>query len=81
MILDAASKVEHYEIATYRALVTGAQQVGNAHALRILQIILEQEERMAELLDTNGPPIIERIALSETNLPLTATALAQSMNT
>ena len=48
MIAGAASKVEHYEIASYRGLISGAAQMGNNEIVRRLQQNLKQEEQTAQ---------------------------------
>ncbi|MFD1913026.1 ferritin-like domain-containing protein [Halodurantibacterium flavum] len=41
---------EHMEIASYRILVTTAEQLGDTHAAEVLKGILKQEEAMAQWL-------------------------------
>jgi len=42
-LIAAAQKVEHYEIASYGALRTWAQQLGHDNAARLLQETLDEE--------------------------------------
>jgi len=43
MLIAAAQKVEHYEIATYGCLRTWAELLGEDEAVRLLQITLDEE--------------------------------------
>ncbi len=51
MLIAAAQKVEHYEIASYGCLVTYAKQLGFNEAAALLQEILEEEKRTDEALN------------------------------
>lgn len=51
---------ENYEIAAYRSLITMAERGGFNAAVPLLQATLEQEEAMAEWLETNLPMLTER---------------------
>ena len=46
--LDATSKTEHYEIASYRSLIEQAQAMGESRCATLLQQNLQQEEAMAK---------------------------------
>jgi Domain of unknown function (DUF892) len=46
--LGAASKTEHYEIASYRGLIEKARLMGQQHVVQLLEQNLRQEEEMAE---------------------------------
>jgi ferritin-like metal-binding protein YciE len=48
---QAAEKVEHYEIAEYRGLVTLAQELGKPDFVDLLKINLGQEQRMAKSME------------------------------
>lgn len=52
-IIAAAKKIEHYEIATYGTLCSLAKTLGEAHAITLLQNILNQEimadEKLSEI--------------------------------
>lgn len=50
LIIAAAQKVEHYEIATYGTLCTWAEQLGYADALKLLKQTLGEEKNADELL-------------------------------
>ncbi len=50
VIISAAQKVEHYEIASYGTLAAWAEQMGNDNAVRLLNEILEEEKAADEKL-------------------------------
>jgi len=56
MLICAAQKVEHYEIATYGTLVTWARQLGLEEAASILHETLDEEKdtdlKLTELAET-----------------------------
>jgi len=60
LIADAQSKVEHFEIACYRALVIGAQQMGQEEAVDLLQQNLQQEERTAQMIEQSTPKLVQK---------------------
>jgi len=57
MLIAAAQKVEHYEIATYGTLVTWARQIDMEKAANILQETLDEEKdtdmKLTELAETS----------------------------
>jgi ferritin-like metal-binding protein YciE len=59
-ILAAAQKVEHYEIASYQALIAWARAMEEEDVLGVLEEILEEEEltndKLAEIADTSVIP-------------------------
>lgn len=59
-IAGGCAKVEHYEIASYRTLVTGAQQTGQTEVVQLLQSILQQEEQTAQLIEQSSPELFQR---------------------
>jgi ferritin-like metal-binding protein YciE len=59
-INGSCSKVEHFEIATYRGLIAGAQMMGQTEVVRLLQENLTQEENTADLLEASMPELLER---------------------
>ena len=59
-IAGSCSKVEHYEIASYRALITGAQQTGQTEVARLLQQILQQEEHTAQKIEQSTPQLYQQ---------------------
>ena len=61
-IAGAADKVEHYEIATYRGLIQGAQLMNQPEILRLLQENLRQEEQTSQLIEQSSPQLLEKAA-------------------
>ena len=59
-IAGAASKVEHYEIATYRGLIMGADLMGQRGIVSLLQQNLEQEESTAQLIEQSMPELLQK---------------------
>jgi ferritin-like metal-binding protein YciE len=59
-ILGAASKAEHYEIASYRGLILGAKIMGQSQVINFLQQNLAQEEQTAQLIEQTEPGMIQR---------------------
>jgi len=51
MIAGGLCKVEHYEIASYRALIVGLEQMGLEDAAQLLRQNLQQEEETAGKLE------------------------------
>ncbi len=60
VILGGASKVEHYEISSYRGLITGAQLMGQRDAANLLQQNLAQEEQTARMIEQTEPQMLQR---------------------
>jgi ferritin-like metal-binding protein YciE len=50
-IVGGSLKVEHYEIASYRCLISQAQLMGHNEAAKLLQENLQQEETTAQKLE------------------------------
>ncbi len=65
LIGGALDKVEHYEVASYRGLIVGAQQMGQEDVERLLQQNLQQEEQAAQKLEVNAPMLIKRALQAE----------------
>jgi len=59
VIAGAASKVEHYEIASYRGLIAGAEQMGQAEVLKLLRANLQQEEQTAQRIEQSTPQLLQ----------------------
>ncbi len=53
------SKVEHFEIACYRGLVAGAQEIGENEIVNLRKENLQQEERTSELVEQNLPLLLQ----------------------
>ncbi len=69
LIAEAGMKIEHFEMACYLGLVTGARLLGQTEAVGLLQYNLQQEEQMAQQLQELVPQLIER-ALSAEGMPM-----------
>ncbi len=65
LIGSAATKVEHYEIASYRGLITGAQLMGQQEVVTLLQQNLQQEEQTAQRLEQNAPQLLRQAMQAE----------------
>ena len=65
LIAGAASKVEHYEIASYRGLIVGAQQMGQPELVNLLQQNLQQEEQTAQTLEQSAPQLVQKAQQAE----------------
>lgn len=59
-INGGCAKVEHYEIASYRELITGAEQMGQRQVAELLQQNLQQEEQTAEMLESSAPQLFQQ---------------------
>ncbi len=60
VIGSAIAKVEHYEVASYRGLVTSAESMGQNEIATLLRQNLQQEEQTAQLVEQSTPLLIER---------------------
>jgi ferritin-like metal-binding protein YciE len=63
-ILGGASKVEHYEISTYRGLVAGAQLMGQRDVVNLLQQNLQQEEQTARMIEQTEAQMLQMAVAS-----------------
>ena len=62
IIASTQSKIEHYEIASYRGLIIGAEVMGNAKVGDLLKQNLAQEEQTAEAVqDENSSRDLEEV--------------------
>lgn len=52
---------ENFEIATYHALITAAEDTGDTETARVCRDILSQEQEMARWLDEQLPSLVEGI--------------------
>lgn len=61
MVKNALSDyaAEHFEIACYRALITGAQAIGATEVAQVCQQILRDEEDMARWLESRLPMTVQ----------------------
>jgi ferritin-like metal-binding protein YciE len=60
VIGSAISKVEHYEVASYRGLVTAAESMGQNQIASLLRQNLQQEEQTAQMVEQSTPMLLER---------------------
>ncbi len=60
VIVSAAIKVEYFEIASYRALTTAAQQMGQDEIVNLLNENLQQEEEAAQIAEQSAPELIQK---------------------
>jgi ferritin-like metal-binding protein YciE len=60
LIAGAQAKVEHFEIASYQGLVTGAQQMGQDEVVNLLQENLQQEQNTAQMIEQSAPQLMQK---------------------
>ncbi len=60
MIASAQLKVEHYEVASYRGLLTAARQTGQNEIASLLLHNLQQEEQTALLIEQSTPMLLQK---------------------
>ena len=58
MLIAAAQKVEHYEMATYRTLRTWGQELGEEKLVKLLEINLNEESAADERLSKLALPLV-----------------------
>lgn len=68
LIAGAADKVEHYEIASYRYLVTEARLLGQSDVMTLLEENLRQEEQTSHRIEASAP-ILQQKALASDGTP------------
>ncbi len=59
-IVSAVMKVEHFEMGSYRGLITGAQQMRQREAVGLLQQNLQEEEQTAQIAEQSAPELIQK---------------------
>ena len=69
MLIVAGQKVEHYEIASYGALVTIAKSLGHNDAAKLLAATLAEEKATDEKLNGLALSEVNKEALGETAAP------------
>ena len=67
LIGGSAAKVEHYEIASYRGLIIGAQQMGQDQVVTLLEKNLQQEEQTAQKVEQSAPLLLQKAMQAETS--------------
>ncbi len=60
LIAGAQAKVEHFEIASYQGLVTGAQQMGQQEVVNLLNENLQQEQNTAQMIEQSTPQLVQK---------------------
>jgi ferritin-like metal-binding protein YciE len=65
LIGASLTKVEHYEIVSYKGLILGASEMGNKEAVALLERNLKQEEQTAAKLEQNAPKLLKQAAQAE----------------
>jgi len=60
VIAGAQAKVEHYEVASYRTLVMGAEGMGQEEIAKILKKNLKQEEQTAKKVEASAPELLQK---------------------
>ncbi len=65
VIVAAVAKAEHYEIAGYRNLITGAQLMGHTGVERILTENLQQEEETARIAEGSAEKLLRKAMQEE----------------
>jgi ferritin-like metal-binding protein YciE len=79
-IAGAAERVEHYEIASYRGLITAASLMGQQDIVSLLQQNLQQEESTAALIEQSTPTLLQK-AMQEEGLPFQPNRFGQAYPT
>ena len=65
IISAAVAKVEHYEVASYRILLMGAEGMGQPDMVRLLKQNLKQEEQTAKKVETSAPELLQKAMQSK----------------
>ena len=60
VIAGSAEKVEHYEIVSYRGLITLCKEMGQSTVISLLEHNLHQEEQAAKLVEQSIPKLIQK---------------------
>jgi ferritin-like metal-binding protein YciE len=57
----AVIKVEHFEMGSYRGLVSAAEQMGQAQIVNLLRQNLQEEEQTARTAEQSAPQLLQKI--------------------
>jgi ferritin-like metal-binding protein YciE len=57
----AVIKVEHFEMGSYRGLVTAAQQMGQDEIVNLLQQNMREEEQTAQTAEQSAPQLLQKV--------------------
>ena len=60
VIAAAQAKVEHYEVASYRTLLMGAEGMGQNDAVKLIKQNLKQEEQTVKKVEQSAPQLPEK---------------------
>ncbi len=59
-IVSAVIKVEHFEMGSYRSLVTGARLMGHTEIERLLRENMDQEEQTARIAENSARELLQK---------------------
>ena len=65
LIAGSLSKSEHYEIASYRGLIAGAELMEQKEIVRLLKENLKQEEETAKTIEKNSRSLLQKALKSQ----------------
>jgi ferritin-like metal-binding protein YciE len=68
-IVSAIIKVEHYEMGSYRGMVTGAQLMGQTEIERLLSENMHQEEETARIAESSAEELLGKAMQAEGEQP------------
>jgi ferritin-like metal-binding protein YciE len=68
-IVSAVIKVEHFEMGSYRGLVTGANLMGQTEIERLLRENMQQEEETARTAETSAEELLQKAMQAEGGSP------------
>ncbi len=71
-IVGSLNKVEHFEIASYRGLIVGAELMGQDEIVQLLNQNLKDEEQTAQRLEASLPQAIQEAMQGEQTVAATA---------
>ena len=57
----AVIKVEHFEMGSYRGLITAAQQMGQDEIVDLLEQNLREEEQTAQIAEQSAPDLLQKV--------------------
>ena len=57
----AVIKVEHFEMGSYRGLISAAQQMGQDEIVNLLQQNLQEEEQTAQIAEQSAPELLQKV--------------------
>jgi ferritin-like metal-binding protein YciE len=64
-IVSAVIKVEHFEMGSYRGLVTGASHMGQTDIERLLRENMQQEEETARIAESSAEELLQKAMQAE----------------